>query len=168
MSDSRMLPMCGEGITKNMSHQLIIIGNGFDIECGLNSRFYQFFEPRMHVIETIDDLEDPGSVNALRELSITAWDVVIYVRRQLVNKGEGINWCDVEAVISDVIGMEGKASEDHRPGVPSLPDNERVTVASLMSFSNSWMRTTGSINPVNTIDRLTSVLMMRNMTKSSR
>lgn len=134
MSDSRMLPMCGEGITKNMSHQLIIIGNGFDIECGLNSRFYQFFEPRMHVIETIDDLEDPGSVNALCELSITAWDVVIYVRRQLVNKGEGINWCDVEAVISDVIGMEGKASEDHGPDVPSLPGNERVTVASLMSF----------------------------------
>lgn len=34
-----------------ISHQLLILGNGFDITCGLNSRFVQFFRPRMVVID---------------------------------------------------------------------------------------------------------------------
>ena len=28
-------------------HQLVVLGNGFDLECGLPTRFCHFFEPRV-------------------------------------------------------------------------------------------------------------------------
>lgn len=34
-------------MNSRISHQLLVLGNGFDITCGLNSRFVQFFRPRM-------------------------------------------------------------------------------------------------------------------------
>ena len=40
-------------------HQLIIVGNGFDLQCGLRSRFKDFFESRLESITAIknDDRE---------------------------------------------------------------------------------------------------------------
>lgn len=34
-----------------INHHLIVIGNGFDLSCGLASSFKDFFEPRMKAID---------------------------------------------------------------------------------------------------------------------
>ena len=36
-----------------IDHHLIVIGNGFDLSCGLASSFKDFFEPRMKVIDSL-------------------------------------------------------------------------------------------------------------------
>ena len=35
------------------NHHLIVVGNGFDLSCGLASSFKDFFEPRMKVIDSL-------------------------------------------------------------------------------------------------------------------
>ena len=35
------------------NHHLIVIGNGFDLSCGLASSFKDFFEPRMRVVDSL-------------------------------------------------------------------------------------------------------------------
>ena len=36
------------------THQLVVLGNGFDLECGLPTRFCHFFEPRIEALKTQD------------------------------------------------------------------------------------------------------------------
>lgn len=49
---------------KSSWQQLIILGNGFDLQCGLHSRFGDFFKPRFEVIAGIESY------------SRAAWDVL--------------------------------------------------------------------------------------------
>lgn len=45
-------------------HQLVVIGNGFDLACDLNSSFSSFFEPRFEKMRDIEaaDMPDGGNV----------------------------------------------------------------------------------------------------------
>lgn len=40
------------GAPKVGFHQLVVLGNGFDLECGLPTRFSHFFEPRLEALLT--------------------------------------------------------------------------------------------------------------------
>lgn len=75
-----------------ISHQLLVLGNGFDITCGLNSRFVQFFSPRMVVIDKNKNIRKKGWAQALSALGITAWDLILYYRKELADKGYDANW----------------------------------------------------------------------------
>ena len=77
-------------------HQLVIIGNGFDLACGLKSDFKNFFEPRLERLQAIEhegfsDGKSAGS--RLREAGLTAWDIILTDR-------SGDNWYDVEGAIA--------------------------------------------------------------------
>lgn len=77
-------------------HQLLVIGNGFDLACNLKSDFGSFFKPRFDLIRTIESIGMPDGRSMglkLREAGLTVWDIVL-----LDHSGD--NWCDVEAAIA--------------------------------------------------------------------
>ncbi|WP_390134264.1 AbiH family protein [Bifidobacterium apicola] len=95
--------------------QLLILGNGFDLQCELASTFTDFEEPRKYMINTFikkythcedmagmplslyDDEERPGKSLAadLQAGGITAWDFILIADEQVRT------WYDVEACIRD-------------------------------------------------------------------
>ena len=84
-------------------HQLIVIGNGFDLECGLASSFSNFVKAR-----TVDfEKADHGQIAEDVLFTKTIWDVI------LSSMGDA-NWCDIEGCIADWIdpkNREGKSSK---------------------------------------------------------
>ena len=74
------------------SHQLIVVGNGFDLECGLNSRFIDFFAPRFKAIDSIIDYTQIEWTEAVEKAGLTAWDFIL-------RRNTDSNWCDIEEVI---------------------------------------------------------------------
>lgn len=106
--------------------QLLILGNGFDLQCGLASTFSDFEEPRKDTINRIvktyaqdenmagtsqfpyDDQDQPGQSLAtkFRAQGITVWDLILIADEQVRT------WYDVEAGIRDwLMGC----TEDHQP-----------------------------------------------------
>lgn len=83
-------------------HQLVVIGNGFDLECGLASGFSSFFKAR----ETT--FEKPVNGQGLGNLVFTEtiWDKVL-------SSMEDSNWCDIEGAIADWIAPKNR--EGKRP-----------------------------------------------------
>lgn len=73
-------------------HQLIIIGNGFDLACGLKSRFGDFFEPRFKAIASISDYSRATWSEVVGHSGLTLWDFILQANVDSL-------WCDVEAVI---------------------------------------------------------------------
>lgn len=77
-----------------MGHQLIVIGNGFDLACGLKSSFRDFFETRFNAERKTFIVPDE---------ELTAWDVIL----STVEKDDPL-WCDVESLIAKwVVGDDG-------------------------------------------------------------
>lgn len=86
---------------KVIRNRLIIIGNGFDLECGLKSGFESFFTSRF----------DNGSANRPNPDEMNLWDYIF----QFVKEAKGdipYDWKDVEAVIKDWIRVIFDASDD--------------------------------------------------------
>ncbi len=77
-------------------HQLIILGNGFDLACGLKSKFSHFFGNRTNGTFSYESIpEDERNI----------WDFI------LAEVGEGDPlWCDIESLISAYVFRDGKAS----------------------------------------------------------
>ena len=57
--------------------QLIVIGNGFDLQCGLQSRFGDFFRPRFDEIASIPDYKRETWRTLLENSSLTLWDFIL-------------------------------------------------------------------------------------------
>ena len=53
------------------AHQLIVIGNGFDLECGLKSGFYDFFRPRFEAIDEITRYDRLRWCDSVKEAKLT-------------------------------------------------------------------------------------------------
>lgn len=70
-------------------HQLIVIGNGFDLECGLPSSFGSFIEERNRQF-----------LNDNPIFRKTMWDVILAGK-----SGEG--WCDIENAIAEWVSPKG-------------------------------------------------------------
>ena len=84
--------------TNSSWHQLLIIGNGFDLECGLNSTFRDFFSTERESLIPARFLHEDAYLPILRPLrsefnsNLTFWDLILKGQK----KG---NWCDIEAAI---------------------------------------------------------------------
>ena len=85
-------------------HQLVVIGNGFDRECGLPSRFSDFASTRETMLESFLDSDDKAIVDNPSLLSkrwphLTLWDIL------LANE-QGLRWYDIEAAIGSWVVPE--------------------------------------------------------------
>ena len=84
-------------------HQLVVIGNGFDLECGLASGFSNFFKARAAAFEKPVNGQGPDNLI----FTETIWDKVL-------SSMKDSNWCDIEGAIADWIApknREGKISK---------------------------------------------------------
>lgn len=77
-------------------HQTLVIGNGFDLQCGLASRFLDFFEDRRKRLyaATADSNSSKSFGTRLDEQGLTVWDLVL--DHQPVEL-----WNDVESAIAE-------------------------------------------------------------------
>lgn len=93
-----------------MHRRLIILGNGFDLSCGLPSTYAQFFEQRydQQLINTFNEIVSKKAFEDLFQLILvklkdryTIWDIFFllhhYHEKQLQR------WCDVEAYLAFVL-----------------------------------------------------------------
>lgn len=69
--------------------QLIILGNGFDLQCGLHSRFGDFFKPRFEAIAGIESYSRSAWESIVEYSDLTLWDFILEA-----NLDDA--WCDVE------------------------------------------------------------------------
>lgn len=97
---------------ENPWHQLVILGNGFDLSCDLHSSFYDYFKPRVQRIEGLKVREDPDWPIQLYKDGLTLWDIILFLDKQISAKADDTDWCDVESAISHVIGMRPDANDD--------------------------------------------------------
>lgn len=113
------------------NHHLIVIGNGFDLSCGLASSFKDFFEPRMDVIDSIVSEEGACDYGAIKARGLTAWDLILRSRKDMEARAFNVNWCDVETAIANVFGInlpedgiddEGVMISDYAVSFGSLQD----------------------------------------------
>lgn len=108
-----------------MAHkQLLIIGNGFDLQCGLHSSFYDFEKPRLAKLEegkklesekrlpSVDTLGPYGQVLSgsspefwFRKQNFSLWDLILLDDRRTHT------WFDVEASIQNRVSNK---IEDNR------------------------------------------------------
>lgn len=103
-----------------MNHQLIVLGNGFDLQCGLHSRFVDFFEERL---QRIDRYEFPLSSTAVEKFKaegLTFWDLLLKERRELRSKRYVADWSDIERMISEAVEMRGLANSAVIRELPSI------------------------------------------------
>ena len=81
-------------------HQLVVLGNGFDLECGLPTRFCHFFEPRIEALKT-QDWENTGKLDGLGyEATPTIWDFLLRTKTYAP-------WYCVEDAINDLVLSAG-------------------------------------------------------------
>ena len=116
----------------NVHHQLVIIGNGFDRACGLESSFGSFFLPRVNTISEAESTDLDKWFKDLRAGGITAWDLILRSRKDLADRGYDVCWCDVEAAISEVVEVPAaKGAQRRRPAIPA---GQAITVNSILKY----------------------------------
>ena len=89
------IPKPSVSLPKNQWHQLIVLGNGFDLECGLHSKFSDFEERRLRLLNPpSEDLEksDKSIAQSAYDRGLTAWDVILADKSQYP-------WSDIELAI---------------------------------------------------------------------
>lgn len=77
--------------------QLLILGNGFDVHCGLQSKYRDFF--RSSILDTI------GERSGLRQLQAGVsgfWENLLLEYYKVDEKND-YNWCDIERIIKDTL-----------------------------------------------------------------
>lgn len=113
------------------NHHLIVIGNGFDLSCGLASSFKDFFEPRMKTIDSLVTEEGACDNKAINARGLTAWDLILRSRKDMEARAFNVNWCDIETAIANVFDInlpedgiddEGAMISDYAVSFGSLQD----------------------------------------------
>lgn len=139
-------------------HQILILGNGFDLSCGLKSSYSDFFEDRYCNLNSIlckntdkvsfkeidfinltypimEQNVDP--ICKLKEVlhinDLTFWDLIFLIAKDCVDlQIDAYKWQDVETVIFDVISISLGFEEDCK--MPYVKSN-RVTSDGKIAFS---------------------------------
>lgn len=85
-------------------HQLIILGNGFDLTCGLKSKFSDFYSDRTH---------GKSSIESIPEDERNVWDVIL----SEIGENNPL-WCNIERLISTYVFQEDESGSrlDHMYG----------------------------------------------------
>lgn len=103
---AEIIRLTGEDYGKKCrNHHLIVIGNGFNLSCGLVSSFKDSFEPRMRVIDSLVSEEGSCDYGAIKSRCLTAWDLILRSRKDMEARAFNVNWCDVETAIANVFGI---------------------------------------------------------------
>lgn len=126
-------------------HQLVVIGNGFDKACGLRSSFYEFFSPRIEPLDCIDVEDDEQWAGAVAQKGLTAWDLILQSRKNLMEGGADVAWCDVEAAIADVV----QASD-----APAGIGSDTLNISSIERYFNFIESYTVCMRPTVFIEKL--------------
>jgi len=84
-----------------------------------------------------------GWIQALSASGIAAWDLILYYRKELADKGYDVNWSDIELAVSDAIEMERNAST--LPSSPFMDKQHFVTIRTLLEYfeflqSHPWIK----------------------------
>ncbi len=104
--------------------QLIVIGNGFDLQCGLRSKFGDFFKPRFDVITNIPDCKRETWQALVEDAGLTLWDFILEANLDS-------RWCDIEGTIERWVLSAGAKSNREL-----LPFNRAVEFFKLCPFSD--------------------------------
>jgi hypothetical protein len=104
----------GPYLPRSSWHQLIIIGNGFDLECGLPSKFKNFYKPRFDCfVQSFNKVVESGYGEWGKHLynqGLTVWDIIL-------SNDMHSPWCDIEKAVgrwvAPNIGGHGENSTDH-------------------------------------------------------
>ncbi|MFR7749494.1 MAG: AbiH family protein [Collinsella sp.] len=142
------------------NHHLIVIGNGFDLSCGLASSFKDFFEPRMRAVDSLVSEEGFCDYEAIKARGLTAWDLILRSRKDMEARAFNVNWCDVETAIANVFGInlpedgiddEGVMISDYAVSFGSLQDylyladevntSMQVTISRIGSMKSNGLET---------------------------
>ena len=95
------------GAPKVGFHQLVVLGNGFDLECGLPTRFSHFFEPRLEALLT-QNWKSTGRLEGLGyEATPTVWDF-------LLRSSMYAPWYSVEDAVNDIVLSAGDGTSEAR------------------------------------------------------
>ena len=89
------------------SSQLLILGNGFDLHCGLKSAYKDFFQSTI--------LDNIGGRFGLRQMKAGVsgfWENLLFVYYTIFGKTD-YNWCDIESIIRDTVLAIG----NHNKGI---------------------------------------------------
>ncbi len=76
-------------------HQLIVLGNGFDLTCGLKSKFSDFYSSRT---------DNTYNFNSIPNDQRNVWDLIL----SQVEKDD-LLWCDIESLISTFVLRDGNS-----------------------------------------------------------
>ncbi|TGE71988.1 hypothetical protein C6P11_06900 [Weissella confusa] len=102
----------------NVVSQVIIIGNGADLEAGLCSKYSDFYKDR-YTEPLLASMDNVFTENEYLK-NVTVWDLILARKNKDV---EMTNWSDIESLITDVLMRDSLESEDY-------PENLR----------NGWMK----------------------------
>ena len=123
--------------------QLIIIGNGFDLECGLKTRYSDFFNPRREEIYP----KNPGHLTSsyqdyIVKNKITVWDVIL-------EECANYLWNDIEKAIESWVVPSPQKGESHFQRLLSLLNpNIESSIDKKEREHFSWRRYVGRIDDV--------------------
>lgn len=82
-------------------HQLLVLGNGFDLECGLASRFSDFMKERISQMD-VDSYRVEYWRSLFDEMRLTAWDFIL-------RDSTDVYWFDIEQLIAEwVVSLASK------------------------------------------------------------
>lgn len=79
------------------SSQLLILGNGFDVHCGLKSQYKDFFRS-----EILDTRSEPFGIIQTKAGVSGFWEEILLEYYKIKNKDD-YNWCDIEKIIKDTL-----------------------------------------------------------------
>ena len=77
--------------------QLLILGNGFDVHCGLKSSYKDFFRSEIFDVE--------GELYGLKQLQagVSGFWENLFLEYYKINNKDNYNWCDIESIIRDIL-----------------------------------------------------------------
>lgn len=82
--------------------ELIILGNGFDISCGLKSRYADFYNYR-YTPSFLDKIEDFYTNDSQSDTDINFWDVVL--ASQHIEGVLNADWKDIESLLTKYLEL---------------------------------------------------------------
>lgn len=102
LPDQEALIRAALSTPKSPWHQLLVIGNGFDLACGLPSSFSSFFDARKKFFDR------PEGEEADVKYTKTIWDIILAEKHDSP-------WCDIEGTISEWVAPKDGRRNAQRP-----------------------------------------------------
>ncbi|CAK1237642.1 hypothetical protein R55210_AODCCCNP_00668 [Fructobacillus fructosus] len=93
-----------------MDDQLLVLGNGFDLNVGLKSSFSDYFNQRFPNIG--DEVNDVNQHELIESSEYNIWDIIVRFIRNYQRGFELNNWSDLEKLLFDVMCSTNEESNN--------------------------------------------------------